>query len=62
VTGEEFQKERKRLRLTKVDLAERLGVTETTIYRWENDLAPISKVVELAMKQVARELATGENS
>jgi DNA-binding XRE family transcriptional regulator len=56
MTGEEFKQAREKMRLTQTDLASRLGVTETTIYRWETDKAPISKTVELALKQIRSEL------
>jgi|GEM_PF-5767906 len=56
VTPEDFKAEREKMRLSQIDLAERLGVTATTIYRWENGLAPISKTVVLAMRQIKAEL------
>jgi DNA-binding XRE family transcriptional regulator len=56
MTGAEFKGLREKMRLSQKDLAERLGVTETTIYRWETEKAPISKAVELAIKQVRAEL------
>ena len=43
VTGEGFQKVRKALRLTQVQLAERLGVTQGAIARWETGTRPISE-------------------
>lgn len=56
MTGEEFKQARERMRLTQTEIASRLGVTETTIYRWESDKAPISKAIELALKQIRTEL------
>jgi DNA-binding transcriptional regulator YiaG len=54
--GEELKDMREKLRLTKKDLAARLEVTETSLYRWETGRTPIPKTVELAMKQIRREL------
>lgn len=53
---EEFKNMRERMRLTQKELANRLEVTETTIYRWETGKNPIPKSVELALKQIRREL------
>lgn len=52
----EFQQMRERMRLTQKELAARLDVTENSIYRWENGKTVIPRTVELAMKQVRREL------
>ena len=40
------------MRITRVELARRLDVTETTLYRYENGQATISRMVELALKQI----------
>ena len=56
MTGEEFKQAREKMRLTQTELASRLGVTETTLYRWENGKAPISKAIELAMRQIRTDL------
>jgi len=56
MTSEEFRTWRERLRLTQTEIAKLLEVTETTVYRWENGRAPISKAVELALKQIESEM------
>jgi transcriptional regulator with XRE-family HTH domain len=53
MTGEEFRKVREEAGLTQADVAKALEVTETSIYRWENGKAPISKAVEFALRSVA---------
>jgi DNA-binding transcriptional regulator YiaG len=56
MTPEEFKEWKARMRLSQVELARRLDVTETTIYRWERGLAPISRMLVLALKQVEAEI------
>ena len=56
MTGDEFKQMREKMRLTQTELASRLGVAETTVYRWESGRAPIAKAIELAMKQIRAEL------
>lgn len=48
------------MRLTQKDLASRLDVTETSVWRWETGKNAIPKTVELAMKQIRRELAEAD--
>ena len=55
MTGADFKKWRKAQGLTQEALMEALDVTKMTVYRWENDLAPISRTVELALKQLEQE-------
>ena len=43
--------------MTQGQIAIALGVKENTVYRWESDRAPISKTVELALKQIEAEKA-----
>ena len=45
MTGEELRRIRKGLGLTQVQLAERLGVTSTSVARWERDEVGIGEPV-----------------
>lgn len=53
MTGEELQRVRKRLGLTQVALAGRLGVTSTTVARWERDEVPIREPMARLVHLVA---------
>lgn len=55
MTGSQFKQWRSRVGLTQARVAELLEVTDTTIYRWEHDKAPISRAIELALKQIESE-------
>ena len=50
MTGEVLKEKRKALNLSQAQLAEKLGVKENTIYRWEKGILPIYKTVELALE------------
>ena len=50
----EFRKWRKTLRWTQVEAAANLGLRRGTIQRWENGVAPVPEVVEMACKQLTR--------
>ena len=56
VTADELKRKRERLGLTQAELAKRLGITKITILRYENGQTKIPRVVELAMKEIEREL------
>jgi transcriptional regulator with XRE-family HTH domain len=56
VTADELKRKRERLGLTQAELAKRLGITKITILRYENGQTEIPRVVELAMKEIEREL------
>ncbi len=56
MTSEDFKQTREKMRLTQTELAKRLEVTETTIYRWENGKGPIPRTAQLALKQIRTEL------
>ncbi len=45
MTGEEFRRRRRRLGFTQVGLAQRIGVHEITISRWERDVVAIPEPV-----------------
>lgn len=51
MTGEEFRRHRRRLGFTQVGLAQRIGVHEITISRWERDVVaipePVTQLVRL---------------
>jgi len=51
MTGEEFRRHRRRLGFTQVGLAQRIGVHEITISRWERDVVvipnPVAQLVQL---------------
>lgn len=59
MTGSEFRKRREKIGLTQAGLAKLFEVTETTIYRWESNKAPILKTVQLALKQIEYEQTKG---
>jgi len=45
MTGEQFRRQRKRLGFTQVNLAQRIGVHEITISRWERDVVAVPEPV-----------------
>jgi len=49
--AEEIKKLRKRLKFTQTQLAEKLGVSKTTVLNWENETTKPSK---LALRQLSR--------
>lgn len=55
MNGQEFKEWRERMGLTQAEIAKALDVTEMTVYRWETGKAPISRAVELALKQLETE-------
>jgi transcriptional regulator with XRE-family HTH domain len=56
MTGEQFQKRRERLGLTKVKLAELLDVNENAIWRWETGKVKIPRTVELALERIEEKI------
>jgi transcriptional regulator with XRE-family HTH domain len=50
--GEDFKKWRETTNFTQAEIAKQLEVSEMTVYRWETGKAPISRAVELALKQL----------
>ena len=52
MTGTEIKKIRETLAMTRSQLGEQLGVTPTTIYRWETGRSPVSKITVLALHQL----------
>ena len=53
MTGAEVRRIRKRLRLTQVQLAAQLGVTENTLRRWELEYVGVSDPVARLIRFVA---------
>jgi len=58
MTGAEFRRQRRRLGITQVELAKRLGVHSVTLSRWETDAHPIpeaaAQLVQLLKKPVKK--------
>lgn len=54
MTGTQYRKLRRSLKLNQSELAKRLDVDLNTISRRERDKHPISREAELAIKQIAR--------
>ena len=47
-----MKKRRESMNLTQFELAEKLGVKENSVWRWENDRQEISKSMELAFEMI----------
>jgi DNA-binding transcriptional regulator YiaG len=60
VKGKDVKAWRERTGLTQKEAAEALGVTEMTIYRWEQNISPVSKANEIAMGAIEKERATSK--
>lgn len=58
--GKDVKAWRERAGLTQKQAAEALGVTEMTIYRWEQNISPVSKANEIAMGAIEKERAKAE--
>ena len=54
--GTELKRRRERLSMTQTELAKELGVKQNTVYRWEADKLPISRIVDLALQQIEARL------
>ena len=60
--SEQFKLYRELLQLTQAQLAERMGTTQTSVFRWESDTSPISlrtmgHVRALATAEVGKEIS-----
>ena len=53
MTGAELRRLRKRLGMTQLELADRIGVTANTLARWERDLVGIGEVAARWIRSVA---------
>lgn len=54
MTGEELRRVRRRLGLTQVQLAERLGVAANSVARWERDEVPIREPIARLVRLLAK--------
>ena len=59
MTPAELQARRAALGLSRERLAAALGVTSTTVWRWERGAVPLPRWVPLALATVEREHANG---
>jgi len=53
--GAELKDLRLRRGLTQLELADRIGVSETTIWNWENGVYKIRRPMELAIRAILEE-------
>ena len=53
MTGKELKRIRKRLGLTQVELAAKIGVYWNTVARWERDEVPIRESMALLIRTIA---------
>ena len=56
MTGKELKEWRKQYGLTQVELSKLLGVTRSTVARWEIGIRPISPYLHLALTTIANNL------
>jgi DNA-binding transcriptional regulator YiaG len=61
VTPAELRAWRTRLRLSQERLAHELGVTFTTVWRWEKGQRPVPHMVQLAMREIERQQLDAEH-
>ena len=54
----QFKQMRRKMGMSQVELAQRLGVSRVAVYYWEHGQRGIDKVLELAMSYVAEHMAT----
>jgi len=54
MTSKYLQQWRKRNKLSQIKLAEALGVTTQTVYRWENEKREIPSFLGLALESIER--------
>jgi len=53
----QFKQMRKKMGMSQVELAQRLGVSRVAVYYWEHGQRGIDKVLELAMSYLAEHAA-----
>lgn len=56
MTGKELRERREALNITQTKLAELLNVKQNTVYRWEAEILPITRTVELAFENIENKL------
>ena len=54
--AKELKERREKLNLTQKELSELLNVKQNTIYRWEAEILPITRTVELAFENIENKL------
>ena len=59
MTADELKRYRKKLRMTQAELARELGVTVTTVARWEQGARDISGPVSLAVRLLVKSKTGG---
>lgn len=59
--GKDLRKRRISLELTQGGLAQKLGVSANTVARWERDEMSIPPYLDLALKQIEKELRFTES-
>lgn len=60
MTGKELRERREALNITQTKLAELLDVKQNTVYRWEAEILPITRTVELAFENIENKLKQKE--
>lgn len=60
MTGKELKEWRSKHGLTQMELSKHLGITWSTVARWEIGVRPISPYLHLALATIARNLKGGE--
>jgi len=55
MNGNQLRKIRKKLDLTQAELAKKVGVTVTTLARWERDEVGISEPISRFIKMIAKQ-------
>ncbi len=56
MTGKNLKERREALKITQTKLAELLDVKQNTVYRWEAEILPITRTVELAFENIESKL------
>lgn len=59
MTPAEFRDTRKAMGLTQAELAAELDVSRSQVYRWENGRAPVPRMAEIAIGQIAERIMAG---
>lgn len=57
MTGQELKQARVKMKMTRRELARKLGVTETTLYRWETGRVRIQGPAAIAIAEVLSDRA-----
>lgn len=57
MTAAAIKRLRERLGLTQAQMADRIGVNQSTVHRWEEGILPPNKPCEKLLQQLAKEAA-----